>query len=94
MSMHKIENELAEIKKLIACQEIIKKDIMPLADAAIYLNRKRSSLYKLTSAKKIPFYKPEGSKLIYFKKAELDSWMLKTRESTIDEIKENALSKR
>ncbi|MCA6440870.1 MAG: helix-turn-helix domain-containing protein [Chitinophagaceae bacterium] len=94
MNFHKIQIELAEIKMLISESEIVKREILPLADAVGYLKIKKSSLYKLTSSKKIPFYRPEGSKLIYFKRAELDAWMLKTRESTLDEIKENALSKR
>ena len=94
MSMHKIENEIAEIKRFIAGLEIAKKEIMTLSDAEIYLSQKKSSIYKLTSTKKIPFHRRPGSKLIYFKKAELDAWMLGTRELTLDEIKENALPKR
>lgn len=94
MNLHQIQIELAEIKMLISESEIVKREILPLADAVGYLKIKKSSLYKLTCSKKIPFYRPAGSKLIYFKRAELDAWMLKTRESTIDEIKQNALSKR
>ncbi len=56
------------------------------ADAACrYLNMKKSMLYKLTSAKEIPYYKPEG-KRIYFVRAELDKWMQRNPSPTVDEM--------
>jgi excisionase family DNA binding protein len=42
--------------------------------ACRYLSLKPSYLYKLTSLKKIPFYKPSGKKL-YFKRKDLDKWI-------------------
>ena len=42
-------------------------------------------MYKHTSLNRIPHYKPEG-KLIYFKRQELDEWMLRNRQSTEEEM--------
>lgn len=94
MNLHKLEVEIAEIKRFIAEHVSVNKDILPFDEAVRYLHVSKSTLYKLTSSKKICFYRPYGSKLIYFRKEELDKWMLKTRESSVDEIKENALTKR
>jgi excisionase family DNA binding protein len=38
----------------------------------------RSSLYKMTSDKSIPFYRPNG-KMIYFEKADILKWIRKNR---------------
>ncbi len=48
-------------------------------EAAEYLKVSQSNLYRLTSHKLIPFYKPAG-KLIYFFKSELDKWITKNEE--------------
>ena len=41
-------------------------------------------VYKLTSGKEIPHYKPRG-KMIYFAKEDLDEWLLQNYEPTVDE---------
>lgn len=43
-------------------------------EACKYLNLKPSYLYKLTSLKKIPCYKPSGKKLFFYRR-ELDEWI-------------------
>ena len=48
------------------------KEVLSLEEASIYLDISRSTLYKMTSAKQIPHYKPNG-KLVYFEKSELNS---------------------
>lgn len=42
-------------------------------------------LYKLTSQKRIPHYKP-SSKLLYFNRAEIEEWMMQGKVMTDDEI--------
>ncbi len=51
------------------------KNILTQKEAAMYLGISESSLYCLTSANEIPYYKPHG-KLNYFRKDELDIWLL------------------
>ncbi len=47
--------------------------------AAQYLSISHSHLYKMTSQRKIPFHKPSG-KYLYFFKNELDEWIRKNDE--------------
>jgi len=70
-------------------QKLLRKDIMTLEEASIYVGLSKSAMYKKTSLNLIPFYKPNG-KIIYFKRDDLDQWMLTNRQSTVNEIKEKA----
>ena len=56
---------------------------------ADYMGISKSYLYKLTSAKKISFYKPKG-KMIYFSREELESYLLQNPAKTADEIEAEA----
>lgn len=94
MNVHKIEAQLERIMRVLDEFEMHKKEIMHLEDAALYLGISKSTLYKLTCSKRIPFYRSEGGKLIYFKRSDLEAWMVKKRESTIDEIKGMALTQK
>lgn len=51
------------------------KTVLSTTEACQYMGIAESYLYKLTSAKKIPHYKPNG-RMIYFNKQELDQWLL------------------
>ena len=81
--------ELEKLNQLLERQNILRKEILTMDEASQYLGISKSNLYKKTSAQKIPHYKPEG-KIIYFRREELDSWMLRNRQSTIDEITDKA----
>lgn len=59
-----------------------KKTVLSLNEAALYLGISKSSLYKLTGSKAISHHKT--GKLIYFKREDLDEWLLQNR---IDKIK-------
>jgi excisionase family DNA binding protein len=63
-------------------------EIMNLGQLANYIDLSKSTIYKHTSTRNIPFYK--SSKRIYFKKLEIDAWLTKNRISTIDEIEVQA----
>ncbi|WP_417371474.1 helix-turn-helix domain-containing protein [Gelidibacter japonicus] len=67
------------------------KPVLNFEEACKYCGISASSMYKHTSANRIPHYKPEG-KLIYFKRDELDEWMLRNRQSTNQEMAEIATS--
>ena len=49
------------------------ENLLDLNAAAAFLGLKKSYLYRLTSARKIPFYK-YGGRLIMFDRAALESW--------------------
>ena len=65
------------------------KEVLSLEEASIYLDISRSTLYKMTSAKQIPHYKPNG-KIIYFEKSELNSWMRQNPVKSLAQIEEDA----
>ena len=77
--------KLSEIEKLL-----IRKDDTPInfVQAAQYLSISHSHLYKLTSQRKIPFHKPSG-KYLYFFKRELDEWICRNDDQvlTIEECR-------
>ena len=79
---HQIQTELAKINEYISKQAVLKKEILNLTEAALYAGISKSYLYKMTSKRKIPFYRPD-SKLIFFKRLELDDWLLKNRMPTV-----------
>jgi len=61
------------------------KTVLTIDEAAAYTGLSVSSIYKLTSTQEIPHYKPRG-KMLYFNRAELDSWLLQRRVKTAAEI--------
>ena len=64
-------------ERLSALEDAVKRprDVLTLEEASVFLNISKSSLYKLTSTKSIPFYKPHN-KQVYFERKELENWML------------------
>lgn len=62
---------------------IAQKEILSFKEALVYLDVSSSFLYKLTSKNEIPFTKPNGGK-IYFKKEDLNNWMLKNTSKSND----------
>ncbi|MBD3863255.1 helix-turn-helix domain-containing protein [Olleya marilimosa] len=79
-----IQNEIKEIKKLLLALNIKQKDILTIEEASEFLGLSTSRLYKMTSNKEIPHYKPGGKK-IYLKRLELEHWITGSRVSTDDE---------
>jgi len=93
--METIQNEVKQIKQFIKEQSILKKEILTLEEVAWYLGLSKSSIYKLTSKREIPFYSPGGKK-VYFKKSEIENWVYKSKVTPIDEVEnevENFLSR-
>lgn len=64
---------------------LLQKEILTFEEACIYLGRSASFMYKLTSGRLIPYYVPNG-KLIYFKKTELDEWVLHNKRSSLKKL--------
>ena len=62
------------------------KDVLTFDEACKYLDVSDSLLYKLTSSKAVPHYKPRG-KMIYFKKLELNEWLLHNQVITVEQAK-------
>ena len=68
------------------------KKVLSFKEGCKYCDISESSMYKHTSNGTVPYYKPHG-KLIYFKREDLDNWMLQNRHSTSEELENEAISK-
>lgn len=84
-----ILTKLNSIEKMLQEQNMLKKEVLNFNEAAIYLEVSHSHLYKMTSTGVIPSYKPNGKKL-YFNRRELDSWLLSNRQTSQEEIDQQA----
>ena len=87
---HQTELQIEAIHEMIANHSAPQKEHLNLSEAAKYLGLSKSFIYKKTSKRDgLPFYKI-GNKLIYFKKSELDAWLVSNRQNTLEEIALNA----
>lgn len=81
ITLQDIKNRLDVLTAAVLCN----KNVLNIDEAAAYTGMTVSYLYKLTSTQSVPYYKPRG-KMLYFDRAELDSWLLQRRVKTTDEI--------
>ncbi len=91
--MEEFEPLLEQLKKIeYLLLRQLRNEIMTLNDLVSLTGWSKSYIYKLTSGKHIPHYKP-GGKSIYFKREEVEKFLFSenSRVSTIDEIKEESL---
>lgn len=83
--MELVQKELQQIKKFIQEQNILRKEVLTLEEVSQYLGQSKSSIYKLTSKREIPFYSP-GGKIKYFRKSELENWIFSSKITPTTEI--------
>ena len=76
---------LERIELLLESQKLVHKEVLNFNEACEYLELSQSHLYKMTSTAAIPYYKPNGKK-VYFKRIELEAWLLRNRTTSQDEI--------
>jgi excisionase family DNA binding protein len=84
-----IIEKLTSIEQLLSKQGLLQKEVLTLSETCDYLNVSASYLYKLTSSKQVPHYVPTGKK-IYFKRCELDEWLLSNKQTSDLEIEKTA----
>ncbi len=77
-----MENKINRILALLRDRNIHQKDVLSFREAQMYLDVSKSFLYKITASKGITFFKPSG-KLIYFKKSDLDEWLLHNKHASV-----------
>lgn len=84
-----------DINKLAAAisanMAICQKEILTIDEAVIYTGLQKSYLYKLTSRRAIPHYKPTG-RTCFFRRAELEEWMTANPVATMAELDGKALA--
>ncbi len=81
--MKELFEELQEIKQLTLLGA---KQALSMNDAALLTGLSKSHLYKLVCYKKIPYYKPDGGKLLFFDKDEISKWLLSNRVKPEEEV--------
>lgn len=84
-----ILDKLTEIAEKLNEQNLLQKTVLNFNEACAYLDLSPSHLYKLTSARHIPHFCPQGKKL-YFRREELDTWLQRNRQLTKEELEETA----
>lgn len=82
MTREEIDKLAAAIRDNIA---ICHKEVLTLDEAAQYTGMKKSYLYKLTAAKAIPHYKPNG-KNCFFRRTELEDWLTTNPVATVADL--------
>lgn len=85
---NQILENLSKIESLYRSQPT--KEILNFVEACTFLSYSKSYLYKLTHSRQIPHFKPNGKKL-YFKRRDLEEWLLRNRVKTADEIEKKAI---
>ena len=77
----RLQRQIEELqKRMDAVEDSLDnaKEVLSVEETARFMDIARSSLYKMTSDRSIPFYRPNG-KMIYFEKADILEWIRKNR---------------
>ncbi len=82
-----IQEQLDRIEAILKEQ---KEKPLTFEDACKYTGLSKSYLYKLTFQGLIPHYKPNG-KMLYFTKQDLDTWLLRNRIESKENIDQQAI---
>jgi excisionase family DNA binding protein len=85
MKTEETQTILGKLRRLERLLKASNELAMSISKAANYSGLSKSYLYKLTSSKVIPHYKPQG-KLVYFRKSELDKYLFQNKILTLAEI--------
>jgi len=76
-----INQRLDKIEEILGSEKTpIGKNIFTISEAQEYLDLSRSQIYKMTSSRKIGFYKT--GKRIYFKREHLDEYLTQNYQSS------------
>lgn len=65
-------------------------NVLNFEQACEFTGLSKSFIYRLTSKRQIPHFKPRG-KLIYFERSELTRWLLQNRVETVAESEARAI---
>ena len=65
------------------------KSVLTFDEAARYIGVSKSDLYKRTSSKEVPHFKPRN-KMVYFDRVELENYLKQNPIQTTDEIEAKA----
>lgn len=87
--MEKTIQELSDKLDRIAELALIgSKSVLSMDEAVLFTGMSKGHLYRLTSMRRIPHFKK--SRKLYFKKSELEEWMLDSKVLTDEEVQVRA----
>jgi excisionase family DNA binding protein len=84
-----VQNDLN--KEIIMTQNILKKEILNTEETCIYLMISKDALYRITARGELISYKPNGRHM-FFKKSDLDAWLLHKKNNTKEKVLENKVN--
>jgi len=87
--MDDLKLRMARLEESLNGTVMLQKVMLDFKECKCYMQISASQLYKLTSSKSIPFYKPFGSKL-YFKREEIDAYLQQNRSESQRELSDAA----
>ena len=94
MEKNDLENLIQDVVKSTLNRTELERNIqdgfLDINEAANYLKIARQTLYGFTSQRLIPFIKK--GKRIYFRKSDLENWLLSGRKATKSEIETSVFS--
>lgn len=85
MKLQTIDTRLDRIERLTL---ISAKTVLDIDEASLLTGFSKGHLYRLTSERQIPHYKK--NRKLYFKKSELEAWMLEDKVLTVEDIESQA----
>lgn len=84
-TLQDLSNQLGRVERLAT---ISAKPILDLDEAVLFTGFSKGHLYRLTSERQIPHYKK--NRKLYFKKTELEAWLLEEKVLTNAELDSRA----
>ena len=79
-----------KLNQILVYSLLAAKNVLTLDDVALLTGLSKSHLYKLTCTHQIPYYK--RAKMLYFDRAEVESWMKQNRVATQQEAEQAAIA--
>lgn len=62
------------------------KEALTVEEVALLTGLGKATIYRLITSKEIPHYKPEKRGKVYFKKSEIEDWLLQNKQKSNAEI--------
>lgn len=87
--MDEVLKQLQELKELAVLGA---KNVLNMEDVCFLTGYSKSHLYKLVWSRRIPYYKSEGGKMTYFKKQEIENWLMAYRVPSAAETEQAAIN--
>jgi excisionase family DNA binding protein len=78
----------SKLDRILAAAQLAAKPVLTVQEAATFTGRAVQGLYDLVKKRRIPHYK-QGN-VLYFKKTELEAWMLAHPVATLESINARA----